>query len=155
MIIFSSLILVVTNPISMGLILIVQTITVIIFINKILPSSWFAIVMFIIIIGGLLIIFMYIRRIASNEKFKTKINVVLILIIIIIISDEIIFNNQIIENQELLQRRNLNFSITKIYREKSIILTIILVLYLLLTIISVTKIVKHHKGPLRAMNLYE
>lgn len=139
----------------MGLILLIQTITVIIFINKILPSSWFAIIMFIIIIGGLLVIFMYIRRIASNEKFKPRINVVLILIIILIISDEIIFRNQIIENQELLQRRNLNFSITKIYSEKSIILTIMLVLYLLLTIISVTKIVKHHKGPLRAINLYE
>lgn len=35
--------------------------------------------------------------IASNEKFKTKINGIMILLIILIISDEIIINSQINE----------------------------------------------------------
>nr|WRY72393.1 NADH dehydrogenase subunit 6 [Agnesiella irma] len=152
MMIFSSIILIMNNPMSMGLILMTQTITIIIFMNKIMISSWFAMIMFMMMIGGLLIMFMYMSSIASNEKFKTKINIILVFLIMIIISDEMIINNQINENQEMILTNNLNFSMTKIYSEKSMMLTIMLVLYLLLTMISVTKMVKHNKGPLRAMN---
>lgn len=153
--IFSSISLFLRNPISIGIILILQTITIIIFIRTIIESSWFAISTFIIIIGGLLIMFIYIRRIASNEKFKVKINLTIILIYIIIFYDQIIIEYQINETQNILLTNSFNFSLTKIYNKKSIFLTILLVLYLLLTIIAVTKIVKHHKGPLRAINIYE
>lgn len=39
-----------------------------------------------------------IRKIPSNEKFKIKINIVIILLIITIISDKILIDNQINEN---------------------------------------------------------
>lgn len=39
-----------------------------------------------------------IRRIASNKKFKIKINIIIILLIITTISDEILIDNQINEN---------------------------------------------------------
>lgn len=144
------------TPISIGIILITQTILITTLINKLIQSSWFIIITFLIIIGGLLIIFIYIRRIASNEKFKLKINLFLITIIIIIYLDEIILENQTNENQNLFFQRNNDLTLIKIYNSKSIIVTIILVIYLLITIISVSKIVKHYKGPLRAFkNKYE
>nr|WRY72484.1 NADH dehydrogenase subunit 6 [Aguriahana wutyshana] len=152
MVAFSSIILIMNNPMSMGLILLVQTTTVILFMNKILISSWFAMITFMMMIGGLLIMFMYMSSIASNEKFKMKINMTMVAIIFIILTDEMLLENQINENQELMKTNNLNFSLTKIYNEKSMLLTIMLVMYLLLTMISVTKMVKHHKGPLRAIN---
>lgn len=92
------------------------------------------------------------RRIASNEKFKININIVILILILIIIQDEIIIVNQINENQEILNYREIDFSLTKIYNPKSNLLTIILAIHLLLTIISVTKMVKHNKGPLRKIN---
>uniref|UniRef100_UPI0030011DB4 NADH dehydrogenase subunit 6 n=1 Tax=Sannella crucifera TaxID=3019673 RepID=UPI0030011DB4 len=152
MMLLSSFILIVNNPMSMGLILMLQTITVIIFMNKIMSSSWFAMIMFMMMIGGLLIMFMYMSSIASNEKFKTKINFFFVMLIIFVSTDEMLMNNQINEIQELMYTNNMNFSMTKIYSKKSMMLTIMMVLYLLLTMISVTKMVKHHKGPLRTMN---
>nr|YP_010582971.1 NADH dehydrogenase subunit 6 [Vatana ogromna]UGN61417.1 NADH dehydrogenase subunit 6 [Vatana ogromna] len=152
MMIFSSIIMIMNNPMSMGLILMIQTISMTIFMNKILTSSWYAMIMFMMMIGGLLIMFMYMSSIASNEKFKTKINMTMIFLILIILLDEMIMDNQINEFQEFINTNNMNFSMTKIYNEKSMMLTMMLVLYLLLTMISVTKMVKHHKGPLRKIN---
>nr|ATF28666.1 NADH dehydrogenase subunit 6 [Typhlocyba sp. EMHAU-15062510] len=152
MMIFSSVIMIMNNPMSMGLMLLLQTITVIMFFNKILTSSWFAMITFMMMIGGLLIMFMYMSSIASNEKFKININMIFIMLIMLIISDEMLISSQINEKQEITETSNLNFSLTKIYNEKSMMFTVLLVLYLLLTMISVTKMVKHNKGPLRAIN---
>nr|QZZ18302.1 NADH dehydrogenase subunit 6 [Eupteryx adspersa] len=156
MMIMSSSTLFLTNPMSMGLILMTQTIMVIIYMNLIMTSSWFAMATFMMMIGGLLIMFMYMSSIASNEKFKININIVLVMFIMLMIYDEMMIQYQINENQELICSNNMNFSLTKIYNTKSMMITIMLVLYLLLTMISVTKMVKHHKGPLRAISyMYE
>nr|YP_010582945.1 NADH dehydrogenase subunit 6 [Thampoa tiani]UGN61391.1 NADH dehydrogenase subunit 6 [Thampoa tiani] len=152
MILWSSVSLVLKTPMSLGLILMTQTITVIIFMNSVLYSSWFPMITFMMMIGGLLIMFMYMSSIASNEKFKIKINLAIILIIMFMINDEMMIETQINEIQEMETSSNLNFSLTSIFNNKSMLLTIMLVLYLLLTMISITKMVKHHMGPLRKMN---
>nr|QHB74175.1 NADH dehydrogenase subunit 6 [Bolanusoides shaanxiensis] len=149
---FSLITLIVKNPMSMGMMLMIQTMMVIMFMNTILPSSWFAMVSFMMMVGGLLIMFMYMSSIASNEKFKMKINLMLMFALFIMIYDEMMFENQIDENQECYKTSNMNLSLTKIYNQKSMMLTMLMVLYLLLTMISVTKFVKHHQGPLREMN---
>lgn len=93
---------------------------------------------------------MYIRRIASNEKFSINLNLTLIFILIIIYIEELILENQLNEFQIInLTETQETLSIIKLYNKKSIIITIFIVLFLLLTIISVSKIVLHHKGPLR------
>nr|QZZ18328.1 NADH dehydrogenase subunit 6 [Kaukania anser] len=138
------------NPMSMGLLLLIQTFMTIIFMNKVLITSWFPMVTFLMMIGGLLIIFSYISSIASNEKFKIKFNLTFIFIILILIADEMILMNQIDEIQSMNFSSELNFSLTKIYNLKSMYITIFLVIYLLITMISVSKMVKHHEGPLRS-----
>nr|UFK32249.1 NADH dehydrogenase subunit 6 [Eurhadina acapitata] len=148
----SSMILIMNHPMSMGLMLMIQTITIIILMNKILTSSWFAMITFMMMIGGLLIMFMYMSSIASNEKFKLKSNLTLIFILLIMIQDEMLLELQIEETQTMLETNLMKFSLTKIYNTKSMMLTTMLVMYLLLTMISVTKMVKHHKGPLRTFN---
>nr|YP_010583062.1 NADH dehydrogenase subunit 6 [Eurhadina exclamationis]UGN61508.1 NADH dehydrogenase subunit 6 [Eurhadina exclamationis] len=145
----SSIILFMNHPMSMGLMLMIQTITIIMFMNKILTTSWFAMITFMMMMGGLLIMFMYMSSIASNEKFKLKLNLILMMIVVLVIQDEMMMQNQINEMQEMNDTKNIELSLTKIYNQKSMMLTILMVLYLLLTMISVTKMVKHHKGPLR------
>nr|UGN61573.1 NADH dehydrogenase subunit 6 [Paracyba sp.] len=152
MIIISSIVTTMKNPMSMGVSLMIQTTLVIILMNSIMSNSWFAMITFMMMIGGLLIMFMYMSSIASNEKFKLKINLTMIFILMILIQEEMMLSNQLNENQELITTDNLSFSLMKIYNKKSMAITIMLVLYLLLTMISVTKMVKHHKGPLRAFN---
>ena len=93
--------------------------------------------------------FSYMRRVASNEKFKINFKLLTLLVILIIISDEIILNNTPKENEEFTIDNLEKLSTRKIYR-KTIIIIILIVLYLLLTISSVSKIVKIQEGPLRS-----
>lgn len=141
------------TPISIGIILIFNTIIITILINKIIITSWLAIITFLIIIGGLLILFIYIRRLASNEKFKINIKIIILLLIIFAFIDEFLQERQINETQNIIRIEiTEHLSIGKLYNKKSISITLIIVMYLLLTIIVVTKIVKHYEGPLRSKN---
>ncbi|XP_046688134.1 NADH-ubiquinone oxidoreductase chain 6-like, partial [Homalodisca vitripennis] len=73
----------------------------------------------------------------------TLLKIIIIIPIILIILKNPISIGLILVMQTLFIR------IIKLYNEKSIIITIIIVIVLLLTIISTTKIVKLHEGPLR------
>nr|YP_010583023.1 NADH dehydrogenase subunit 6 [Zorka agnesae]UGN61469.1 NADH dehydrogenase subunit 6 [Zorka agnesae] len=152
MIMLSSMTIFMNNPMSLGLLLLMQTMMVILFMNKVMLSSWFSMVTFMMMIGGLLIMFMYMSGIASNEKFKLNINISMVIIISLIIMEELMFENQINEEQKFINLSTMDLSLTKIYNSKSFLMTIVLVMYLLLTMISVTKMVKHNKGPLRSFN---
>lgn len=93
--------------------------------------------------------FIYIRRIASNEKFKPNFIIILLIFIIIIPLEEIIREIQINDKQN----NNINLeaiTLSKIYNKKTTIITSLIFLYLLLAIISITIIIKIYKGPLRA-----
>nr|UFK32158.1 NADH dehydrogenase subunit 6 [Michalowskiya breviprocessa] len=155
MIVISSVISMLKSPMSMGMMLLLQTMMMIMLMNLIMVSSWFTMITFLMMIGGLLILFTYMSSIASNEKFKLKINLTMIMIILLMLTDEMMINWQINENQELMELDSKDYSLTKLYNKKSMIMTIMLVMYLLLTMISVSKIVKHHEGPLRSFKKYE
>nr|WLW10972.1 NADH dehydrogenase subunit 6 [Arboridia sp. 1 NZ-2023a] len=150
MVMISSMLPFMKNPMSMGLLLMLQTMIMIMFMNKIMYTSWFAMITFLMMIGGLLIIFSYMSSIASNEKFKVKFNLMLIILIMMIIIDELILDYQINEKQQINLTTSSDLSLIKIYNYKSMYMTIMLVLYLLITMISISKIVKHHEGPLRS-----
>nr|QFO89468.1 NADH dehydrogenase subunit 6 [Empoasca flavescens] len=149
MILVSIMINFIKNPMSMGLMLLFQTLMSIIFINLILKSSWFTMITFLMMIGGLLILIMYMSSIASNEKFKLNINLTMILFMLMFMSDEMLSDWVITENQNLMESSELNISLLKIYNFKSIYVTLMLVIYLLITMVSVSKIVKFFEGPLR------
>nr|QOX09887.1 NADH dehydrogenase subunit 6 [Limassolla sp. XZ-2020] len=152
MIMIASIIPTLNNPMSLGFMLMMQTIMTILFMNLIMESSWFVMITFLMMIGGLLILFTYMSSMASNEKFKIKLNMMLLLIIIFLMMDEMIMQNQIKETMSLNKFFLSDLSLMKIYNNKSMMLTLMMILYLLLTMISVTKMVKHHKGPLRNIN---
>nr|UBS91940.1 NADH dehydrogenase subunit 6 [Anagonalia melichari] len=140
------------NPMSMGMILLMQTIIMSMMISKMMFTSWFTMITFLMMVGGLLILFTYMSSIASNEKFKLKLNLTIITILMMWISEEMMYENQINEMQKMMIMKTENFSMIKLYNKKSMIITMILVLYLLLTMITISKIVKHHEGPLRSKN---
>nr|YP_010835908.1 NADH dehydrogenase subunit 6 [Apphia rufipenna]WGC89427.1 NADH dehydrogenase subunit 6 [Apphia rufipenna] len=150
MIVISMMIMWLKNPMSMGIMLLLQTMMSILFLNKILISSWFVMITFLMMIGGLLIIITYMSSVSSNEKFSFNMNLTLMIMILLIITDELT-ENQIDENQNMIFISNFEqISMMKLYNNKSFLLTVMLVNYLILTMIVVTKIVKHYKGPLRS-----
>lgn len=143
------------HPISIGSILIIQTILVSNKIFKESNMSWFAYILFITIIGGIIIIFIYMSRIASNEKFSVTIKqfilmtIIVTTTIIIIRESSIEQFNKILEKKELIIQKEETIYNIKFFNLNKINLTIITIIILLLTIIIVTNIASTFEGPLK------
>lgn len=115
--------------------------------------------------GGILILFIYITSIASNEIFKFSINFKIlfitfifftfILLFLIAFDFKILFFNKIlnIDNINLINIKNLfienNLTLNKLYNFPINIITILLINYLFLTLIATVKITNIFEGPLR------
>lgn len=139
---------------SIGLILIIQTIITASLIGYILNSFLFSYIIIIIILRGALVLFIYIARIARNEKFKLSINnSFIILIRLIILITYIYLNNKIF----IINHLGINdeLRLIKIFNTKTAQITITIIIYLLLTIIAVSNIAKTTEGPLRIKSKYE
>lgn len=121
---------------------------------------WFSYILFLIFIGGILILFIYISSLASNEKvifsysFFIKILIFINFLILIIIIDKFyiinFFNNtEIIKFNSLILIKENYFSLSKIYDSPNNLIIILLISYLLLTLIVIVKITFKFNGPLR------
>ena len=144
---------------TLGLTLLVQTILITFITGLINLNFWFSYLIFLIIIGGILILFIYITRIASNEKFKISKNYLFIIlnlpILIIIFTDKLYYNLNI-TNIELINQNNFYSTyltiLSKYFNWPLNINFIIIIMYLLITLIAVVKITNIQHGPLRQSN---
>lgn len=148
--ILSYLIVLITHPIIIVFIIRRQALIVCLAITFSIPSAWFSFILFLVFMGGLIVLFIYISSLASNEKillFLIWNPKKLIPIFIITFSIILIFiNNQILSNPSYIHRNELVF---KIYSPNIIFLTLIAIIYLLLTLIIIVKITTLKEGPLR------
>nr|QXT44846.1 NADH dehydrogenase subunit 6 [Microchironomus tabarui] len=156
------------HPLSMGIMLMIQTITIALFTGLLTKSFWFSYSLFLIFLGGMLILFMYMTSIASNEMFKISLNLKInfmfmmmfigALLMIIIFDFKMVFFNKILnmDNLSLLEYKNFftenNFTLNKLYNFPMNIITILLINYLFLTLIATVKITNIFEGPLRPKN---
>nr|QUB02918.1 NADH dehydrogenase subunit 6 [Polypedilum unifascium] len=154
-----------SHPLSMGLLLMIQTLMIVIFSGLMTKTFWFSYSLFLIFLGGMLILFMYMTSIASNEQFKLKINLfmlvfyssffILILMMIFLFSQKLLFFNKIqnLENMNMIMMKSLNieniFMLNKMYNFPMNLITILLINYLFLTLIATVKITNIFEGPLR------
>nr|YP_010827544.1 NADH dehydrogenase subunit 6 [Sinocentrus brevicornis]WFD60963.1 NADH dehydrogenase subunit 6 [Sinocentrus brevicornis] len=150
---FSAISVSMKTPMSMGMMLLMQTLLSISLMNTMNISSWIPMITFLTMIGGLLIIFMYMSSITSNEKFKMNTKMLLPLILMAITMEEMMneFQNQEMQYMNMISDKMM--SMTKMYN-KSMMMTLMVILYMLLTMLIVNKIVKMFEGPLRS-NTYE
>lgn len=125
-------------------------------IGKIYYSFWFSYIIFLVFIGGLFILFIYIITLNFNNKIYIFINykwliffILLIFLIIFIIKDLIFFNNY--ENNNLINFKNkeYNLNLIKLYNVPNNLINILLINYLLLLIIIVVKVTNYYSGPLK------
>nr|AEO18324.1 NADH dehydrogenase subunit 6 [Ricania marginalis] len=143
------------HPISMGSMLMIQTILVSNKIFKKSNMSWFAYILFITIIGGMMIMFMYMSSIASNEKFSVTMKQLMLMTIItamtmIMMSESSMEQfNKILEKKELMIQKEETMYSIKFFNLNKMNLTIITMIILLLTMIIVTNIASTFEGPLK------
>nr|YP_010626512.1 NADH dehydrogenase subunit 6 [Paraliodrosophila antennata]WBK17648.1 NADH dehydrogenase subunit 6 [Paraliodrosophila antennata] len=153
------------HPLAMGLTLLVQT-TLICFLTGLMTKTfWFSYILFLIFLGGMLVLFIYVTSLASNEMFNLSLKltifsstIFLILMLLNIILDKS-YSSFLFMNNEMENISNLysylpenSLSLNKLYNFPTNFLTILLMNYLLITLIVVVKITKLFKGPLRLMN---
>jgi len=139
----------ITHPVSFISIIISQTLLICLTSSIYTQSPWFALVLFLIFLGGVMVLFIYISRLASNENFlweqtEFKLSISLFLIIVILTSRLYFYPLLSLNNKLLLP---LNF----IYSIKFSSLIICLILYLLITILVVSRVIKKNKSPIRSL----
>nr|QTZ19004.1 NADH dehydrogenase subunit 6 [Manota sp. WQY001] len=152
------------HPLSMGLILLIQTFIICLMMGLMMKTFWFSYILFLIFLGGMLILFMYVTSLTSNEMFSMSKNLIFIfmlifmyLLIILYIKDYM--NTSMINNNETINMKNLsnliyntNYNnLIKLYNFPMNFLTIMLIFYLFLTLIVAVKITNFFYGPLRPM----
>nr|YP_010138716.1 NADH dehydrogenase subunit 6 [Compsilura concinnata]QQJ94223.1 NADH dehydrogenase subunit 6 [Compsilura concinnata] len=150
------------HPLTMGMMLLIQTMLICMMTGLITKTFWFSYILFLVFIGGMLVLFIYITSLASNEMFSLSMKLMIISIMMFIIFTIylIFFNKNFLQykNLEISSITNLNsffmensLSVNKLYNYPTNMLTILLMNYLLITLIAVIKITKLFKGPLRTM----
>nr|UPX88392.1 NADH dehydrogenase subunit 6 [Nephrotoma quadrifaria] len=154
------------HPLSMGFTLLIQTFIICLITGSLMKTFWFAYILFLIFIGGMLVLFIYMTSLASNEMFNFSIkNLFAILIsftffmlMILLINDSISMNfyhlnsdtSSILNEMNMIKENSLNLN--KLYNFPTNMLTILLINYLFLTLIIIVKITNNFYGPLRQIN---
>nr|AXS65006.1 NADH dehydrogenase subunit 6 [Cucujoidea sp. 31 KM-2017] len=154
-IMFSVLFIFLYHPLSLGFTLLVQTILVSLITGTLSNNYWFSYILFLIMIGGMLILFIYMTSISSNKKFKFSINLLIMsmiffVIFIISLTVDCYYLNFIMNNMNTM---NLNYStnlcMSKFMNYPNNYILFTLYIYLFITLIAVSKISNISEGPLR------
>nr|YP_010464311.1 NADH dehydrogenase subunit 6 [Strongylium nakanei]UUL71688.1 NADH dehydrogenase subunit 6 [Strongylium nakanei] len=144
------------HPLSMGMMLLIQTTLISLLTSSMNQNSWFSYILFLIMIGGMLILFMYMTSVASNEKFKPSIKLISTTIIApaaFITIKEIMDSS--LTNSETQKMNNImepNMFMNKYINMPLSLLLMFLMLYLLLALIATVKITEFKQGSIRQMN---
>nr|QNV11699.1 NADH dehydrogenase subunit 6 [Rhamphomyia barbata] len=84
MIMISSFIFMQMNhPLAMGLMLLMQTFLICLITGLMTKSFWFSYILFLIFLGGMLVLFIYVTSLASNEMFSMSMNLMIFSLIIL------------------------------------------------------------------------
>nr|YP_009743846.1 NADH dehydrogenase subunit 6 [Amplypterus panopus]QIE12602.1 NADH dehydrogenase subunit 6 [Amplypterus panopus] len=163
MIMLSMMMYFLNHPLSMGLMILIQTLMTCLLSGMFIKTYWFSYILFLTFMGGLLVLFIYVSSIASNEMFHMtnnfkKIFLVFSLMLIII---QILFSKNLNwmnlnNNSEMNNFINFMFfnnenkiNLNKLYNNYSSMLTMLLIIYLFITLIAIVKITNIFYGPLR------
>nr|UDD86609.1 NADH dehydrogenase subunit 6 [Cryptocercus sp. 3 ZQW-2021c] len=146
------------HPLAMGMMLLTQTILVCLMAGTMSQSFWFAYIMFLIFVGGMLVLFIYVTSLASNEMMSLSTKMMItstmsMMVLLLLTSSWMKINNSEMTTNETLNFNNENqMQLNKLYNKPNGKLTIMLASYLFLALITVVKITNITKGPLRKMN---
>lgn len=138
---FNIIFLSANHPLIIGLILLAQTITIALFTGLTLSSFWFSYILILVFLGGILILFIYVASIASNEKFsKYSLIPSLILSLVFTLAIRRIFFPSIISVK--LSENEIRPSFIWMYSWPLIILLRFLIIYLFIVLVAIVKITK-------------
>nr|YP_010851770.1 NADH dehydrogenase subunit 6 [Penicillidia dufourii]WGH14998.1 NADH dehydrogenase subunit 6 [Penicillidia dufourii] len=150
---------IIKHPLTMSLILLIQTFMISIMSGMMNKNFWFSYILFLIFIGALLILFIYITSLTSNKLFNFSYNMIffpLIFFLLYLLMNPNFynwnfFNSDMFKINEL-NLLSFNYEFIMLFNFPSNMIILMIMIYLLLTLISIMKITKFNKGPFRMMN---
>nr|WRO44933.1 NADH dehydrogenase subunit 6 [Themus luteipes] len=144
------------HPISMGLNLLTQTIIIALITGFMSLNFWMSYLIFLVMIGGMLILFMYMTSIASNEKFifSKWLTIMMCMFFmsfmtILLMKIKSPFPIKNIDSMELMKFSMYEMSPNKYFMNNSKFILMILIIYLFITLIAIVSISNNTFGPLR------
>nr|YP_010360293.1 NADH dehydrogenase subunit 6 [Spirama retorta]UNQ84435.1 NADH dehydrogenase subunit 6 [Spirama retorta] len=154
------------NPLSMGLMILIQTLLTCLLSGMLIKTYWFSYILFLTFLGGLLVLFIYVSSIASNELFKPSFNskMLFFMFIFIMLIMQILFMNNLlwmnfsmnsdmnnfISTTSLFLNNENKINLSKLYNNQTFMIMLMLIIYLFITLIAVVKITNIFYGPLRS-----
>nr|YP_008593298.1 NADH dehydrogenase subunit 6 [Nipponoluciola cruciata]BAN82551.1 NADH dehydrogenase subunit 6 [Nipponoluciola cruciata]BDE56956.1 NADH dehydrogenase subunit 6 [Nipponoluciola cruciata] len=143
----------ISHPLTMGMTLLIQTLLIAMWIGLLSMNFWYSYILFIIMVGGMLILFIYMTSVASNEKFKFKI-MPLMTTMMLLMTSTIMFKNKmfpLMNSDTLTIKSKLMFtvSLNKFLMYPMMMMSLTIIIYLLIALIAVSKITNIKSGPLR------
>nr|AND96462.1 NADH deshydrogenase subunit 6 [Onthophagus obscurior] len=148
----SIMIMSIKHPLTMGMILLIQTINLSLFMGYLNMNYWYSYILFLIMIGGMLVLFIYMTSVASNEKFSPSIKLFMFLIFMLFI-----YLNLMLINDPFYLTINNNYteinhslSLNKYFNFPNLNIMFMLIMYLLISLLIIVKITSFKKGSLRS-----
>nr|YP_009354495.1 NADH dehydrogenase subunit 6 [Papilio protenor]ARA91071.1 NADH dehydrogenase subunit 6 [Papilio protenor]WDW20256.1 NADH dehydrogenase subunit 6 [Papilio protenor] len=164
---FSIMMLFLNHPLSMGLMILIQTLIICLLSGMLINSYWFSYILFLVFLGGLLVLFIYVSSVASNELFKMnfflKNTMFFLLLMSLILSFFQMYNLNWLNfsfNNEMKNMTNFfiffnnenKINLSKLYNKQTHLLMMMLIIYLFITLVAIVKITNIFFGPLRSTN---
>nr|YP_009740599.1 NADH dehydrogenase subunit 6 [Xiangelilacris zhongdianensis]QID03561.1 NADH dehydrogenase subunit 6 [Xiangelilacris zhongdianensis] len=152
------------HPMSMMFTIILQTFFIGLMVGTVMKSFWLSYILFLTFLGGMLVLFIYITSITSNEMFQPKsitmiftfIMWIINMFMLIIINKTMFidfFKNMEVDNiKSLINCQEMMMSLQKLYNNPTFIITMMMMIYLFLTLLVVVKITNINQGPIRKMS---
>nr|YP_009500724.1 NADH dehydrogenase subunit 6 [Homotoma ficus]AWU48945.1 NADH dehydrogenase subunit 6 [Homotoma ficus] len=145
----SSFMLYSSHPLVMSILLLMQTIIISISTRIMCNSSWMSYTMFMIMAGGMMIIFLYTTSICSNQQFS-KLEVKMPILYTLVTSPLIIMQHSIffkLENISLINLYSKEFF--KMFLPMNFYSSMFVFSFLMLTLIITINVLNFNSGPMR------
>nr|AND96652.1 NADH deshydrogenase subunit 6 [Eurysternus inflexus] len=138
------------HPITMGTTLLIQTITISLIMGFFNLNYWYSYILFLIMISGMLVLFLYMTSIASNELFLPSMKILYLTMSIFLIYFMLMNIDSFYLNMNSINKTmNFTLSFNKYFNFPNNLIMYLLIMYLLFTLLAVVKISNFKKGALR------
>nr|YP_010736657.1 NADH dehydrogenase subunit 6 [Cobbenicoris guangxiensis]WEM32405.1 NADH dehydrogenase subunit 6 [Cobbenicoris guangxiensis] len=140
------------HPLSMSIMLITQTLMISMIMGITINTFVMSYIIMIIMISGMLVLFVYMSSVSSNEKFKFSFKNFITMTVVMTMLNSFNLKMKFMNNMEIMMKLKETMMIMKLFNEPINLSTLMMIIYLLMTMIVVSNIVNISKGPLKTKN---
>nr|YP_009501902.1 NADH dehydrogenase subunit 6 [Euphyllura phillyreae]AWU48906.1 NADH dehydrogenase subunit 6 [Euphyllura phillyreae] len=150
MIFLASFMTSISHPLSLSLMILIQSMMICLVARMLTNSSWIPLTIFLMVVGGLMIMFIYTTSICSNKKFKYLNMKKVPWVQLLILMPTIFYSSSPYKFYDSVNSSDLfNMEFIKMFFMLNISSSMFVFLYLLITLIIMISIMNINKGPMR------